>query len=237
MQRRIRNYAPHALYINCRNHRLALCFTHLRDSFPWLETIDTVLLGLWKTFYFSSKNKYILNEIQNAYGMKALSIVKAALTRWLSHGAAVRRCRERYPVIIEALDDIISKDPKAETIGIRDQLLKPITLKRICFLEDVLTITNILSLVLQSDHKEFGALKRAISTTISHLKEMRDNPESNLLKIYKISNQVVETLSEYNQQLVVSHSTRKRYIKIKRKKGFETSSSVNFLSMISNSVF
>ena len=143
--------------------------------------------------------------------MKALSIVKAALTRWLSHGAAARRCRERYPVIIEALDDIISKNPKAEIIGLREQLLQPITLKQICFLEDVLTITNILSLVLQSDHKEFGSLKRAISSTLSQLKEMRDNPESNLLKNFKTCNKVLESLNDYNHQLVISNSTRKRY--------------------------
>lgn len=211
MQRRIRNYAPHAIYINCRNHRLALCFKHIRDLFPWLETIDTLLLGLWKAFHYSSKNRYILTEIQKAYGMKALSIVKAALTRWLSHGAACRRCRIRYPEIVEALDDIVVKNPKAELIGIRDELLKPQTVLQICFLEDVLTITNILSLVLQSDHKEFGSLKRAISTTVSQLKQIRDNPDSHLLQSFKSSHLIAEKLENYIQQNVVSHSTRKRY--------------------------
>ena len=72
LQRRIRNYAPHVIYINCRCHCLALCFKHVMDDFPWLKTIDSLFLGLWKTFHFSSKNPFILKEIQQAYGMKAL---------------------------------------------------------------------------------------------------------------------------------------------------------------------
>ena len=53
--------------MNCRNHLLAICFEHILDEFPWLETIDSLLLGLWKAFHFSNKNRHILNEIQTAY--------------------------------------------------------------------------------------------------------------------------------------------------------------------------
>ena len=82
-----------------------------------------LLLGLWKAFCFSSKNRYILNEIQATYGVNTLTIVKAAITQWLSHGAACKRCRECYIVIIESLDEIIFKDIKAELIGVRSQLM------------------------------------------------------------------------------------------------------------------
>ena len=110
--------------MNCRNHRLALCFKHLRNDFPWLETIDSVLLGFWKAFHFSSKNRFIFNEIQEAYGLKTLSIIKAAITRCLSNGGACKRCRERYCIILESLDDIITNNPRAELVGIRNQLLQ-----------------------------------------------------------------------------------------------------------------
>ena len=56
LQQRLRNHAPHAIYINCRCHRLALCSKDLFEEFPWLQSIDSLLLGLWKTFHFSSKN-------------------------------------------------------------------------------------------------------------------------------------------------------------------------------------
>ena len=41
-----------------------------------------------KAFHFSSKNRYIVKEIQLAYGMKTLNVIKVSVTRWLSHGAA-----------------------------------------------------------------------------------------------------------------------------------------------------
>ena len=81
LQRRLRNHAPHAIYINCRCYRLALCFKHLFEEFPWLQSTDSLLLGLWKTLHFSSKDRFILHEIQKAYGMKSLNVIKAAVTR------------------------------------------------------------------------------------------------------------------------------------------------------------
>ena len=73
-------------------------------------------------------------QLQEAYGMKALAVVKAAVTRWLSYGAACKRCRERYSVIVEALDDIIIKNPKPELIGYRSQVLDSTTILKVCFL-------------------------------------------------------------------------------------------------------
>ena len=96
LQRRIRHISPHSMYGNCRCHRLALCFKHLIDQFSWLAKLDKLLLGLWKLFHYSALNRSILTEIQKAYGMKALHLVKAVVTRWLSHGATCKRCLERY---------------------------------------------------------------------------------------------------------------------------------------------
>ena len=58
-------------------------------------------------FHYSGKNRHIVKELQEAYGMKALYTVKAAVTRWLSHGAACKRCRERYTIFVEAIDNIV----------------------------------------------------------------------------------------------------------------------------------
>ena len=46
-----------------------------------LRTVDSLLLGLWKRFHSSSKSRYILMEIQLAYGMEALNVIKASVTR------------------------------------------------------------------------------------------------------------------------------------------------------------
>ena len=123
LRRRIHNLAPFSIYVNCRSRRLALHFKHLFDQFPWLESIDSLLLGLWKAFYYSGKNRYILRPLQEAHGIKALNLVKAVVTKWLSHGAASKRCRERYHIIIEAFDDIISTTNNPELVTYRNTLL------------------------------------------------------------------------------------------------------------------
>ena len=100
LQRRMQNLAPFSIYVNCRCHPLALCFKHLFSQFPWLESIDTLLLGLWKAFYYSGKHN-ILRSLQEAYGIKALNLVKAVITRWLSNGAACKRCRKDTTLLLK----------------------------------------------------------------------------------------------------------------------------------------
>ena len=89
LQRRIRHISPHSMYVSCRRHRLALCFKHLIDQFSWLAKLDKLLLGLWKSFHYSALNRSTLTEIQKASGKKALQLVKAVVTRWLSHARDV----------------------------------------------------------------------------------------------------------------------------------------------------
>ena len=52
------------------------------------------------------------------------------------------KCHERYTVIVDALNDIISEKPKPELIGYLSQLLDSKTLIQISFLGDLLSITN-----------------------------------------------------------------------------------------------
>ena len=75
------------------------------------------------------------------------------VTRWLSHGASYKQCGERYHVIIEKLDAIISIKNNPELVTYRNTCLDTETVYQITFLGDVLSVTNILSLLLQSDKK------------------------------------------------------------------------------------
>ena len=96
LQRRIRHISHHSMYVNCRCHRLALCFKNLIDQFSWLAKLDRLLLGLSKSFHYSALlNRSILTKIQKGYGMKAFHLVKVVVTMCLSHGATCERCLER----------------------------------------------------------------------------------------------------------------------------------------------
>ena len=142
LQRRICHISPHSMYVNCRYHRLALRFKHLIDQFSRLAKLDKLLLGLWKSFHYIALNRSILTEIQKAYGMKSLHLVKAVVTRWLSHGAACKRCLEKYEEILEALDQVLVAKPNPEISRYQSDLLEPSTVLELSLLDDILTVIS-----------------------------------------------------------------------------------------------
>ena len=177
---------------------MALCSKHSFDQFPWLESIDRLLLGLRKGFYYSGKSSHIFKSI------------KAAVTRWLSHGAVCKCCQGRYHIIIEALDDIITTSSNPELAARRDTLSEIATVYQITFLEDVLSVTNILSLLLQSDKKDFSAISRSINTVLGTLKVMRENRETKYLKNFSNTDEIIQNIENYQIQNIVSSRIRKR---------------------------
>ena len=46
LQRLICHMLPHSLYINCRNHRLALCLVHLLPRYGTLSKLDGLLISI-----------------------------------------------------------------------------------------------------------------------------------------------------------------------------------------------
>ena len=96
----------HFHYIHCRNHRLALCFAHLIPRYSDFQKFDSLLLNLFQLLKNSSVKQSIFNEVQNAYGLKSLKLIKAAVTRLLSHGKAAERVLDRFESLVAALDEM-----------------------------------------------------------------------------------------------------------------------------------
>ena len=70
LQRRIRHVSPFAVYMNCRNHCLALCLVHLLKSYSELESLDKLLLSLWKLFEYSSVKQAVFENTQKVDDLK-----------------------------------------------------------------------------------------------------------------------------------------------------------------------
>ena len=173
VQRRYRCEAPFSIFIYFRCHRLALCFKHLVNKFPWLSGTDKLFLGLRKTFHYSSLNCHSFYELQKVYDLQPRHLVKAVITCWLSYGQACKRVRERYEQMVLALDEIISKNSNSEWVSHQSNLLISLTVFQITFLEDILSVTNILCLILQSDRTDFTAGSRAVKSTIAILEDIK----------------------------------------------------------------
>ena len=112
-------------------------------------------------------------------------------------------------MILGSLDDIITRNPRLELIGYCDEMLNAQTVLQITFLEDVLTVTNILSLVLQSNRKDFGAVRCALSTTLTPLNDMQ-NITSVHLKSSCSYQDVLSQIEFFTKQNITAKHTRKK---------------------------
>ena len=150
----------HFVYIHCRNHQLALCFAHLIPKFLDFENFDSLLLNLYLLMKNSSVKQSIFEEIQQAYEIPSLKLIKAAVTRWLSHGQAGKRVLDRYETLVASLDQIYS-------------LVKTKVIAALYFLTEVLLSTNKLRKFLQGSQLTFMEILSVVNTLIEKLKVKR----------------------------------------------------------------
>ena len=87
------------------------------------------------------------------------------------------------------------------------KLLDSKTLIKITFLEDVLSITNTLSIALQANKKDFEAITRAINSTVTILTEMTSNQNTIHLKRFNVQNEVLVEINTRNDYNIVERGT------------------------------
>lgn len=161
LQRRFRHLVPHSKYINCRNHRLALVFVHLLPKYKPLMDTDAVIISLWELMKYST-----VKAAQTATGEKNLKLLKAAPTRWLSHGDASKRLVSRFQSLVDALDTLISGKGAPDIKGVRDELLEPDTILMLLLLSDVLAHVNRFSRYLQTRNLIYSTVARKFTQLI-----------------------------------------------------------------------
>ena len=110
-----------------RNHRLALCLAHLIPKYDIMQEFDSLLLNLYMMMKHSAVKSSIFEEVQTAYRVLPLKLIKGAATRWLSHGKACECVLDRLEPLISALDAIYERKKEPAVRGIRDQLVEPKT--------------------------------------------------------------------------------------------------------------
>ena len=102
--------------------------------------------SLWST---GLSNSVLHSEAQIAEGFEKLKLLRAAWTRWPSHGETTKCLVSQFQPLIDSLDMMIMKDWKLETIGIHGELLKPETDVLIISKVDVLVSINHFSIYLK----------------------------------------------------------------------------------------
>ena len=74
----------------------------------------------------------------------------------------------------------------------------------------MLSVTNILSLLKQSDKKDFSAASRSINTVLGTSKVMGESKETRHLKKFNKADEIIQKIENYQKQNIVSSGIRKR---------------------------
>ena len=103
---------------------------------------------------------------------KTWKLLKAAPTRWLSHGEASKRLVSRFELLVDALDTLINGKVAAEIKGIRDERLEPNTILMLLLLSDVLAHVNQFLRYLQTRNLIYSTVARKFSQVIESLTKL-----------------------------------------------------------------
>ena len=148
-------------------------------DYPVLVEVDSILLALWKLFEYSPKKFAMFQDVQEAYGLKPLTLLRAATTRWLSHLTACTRLSDRFVQVLDVLDDIYNERKDHEIYGIRAGLLQKPVIAMILLLCDVLRPMHILSQYLQGTGVNFSRLPFQVKQTTDQLHSLIDSLQNN----------------------------------------------------------
>lgn len=107
-----------------------------------------------------------------------IKMTKPSDTRRLSHERAVRAVRESLPALVTTFEEIYNESGDAESHGIASLLVKYKTVASIYMLCDVLHTVAKLQGCLQTKSIDIASVPAMVNSTITRLKELKDNPDT-----------------------------------------------------------
>lgn len=139
---------------------------HLLKQYDGLESVDVLLLSIWKIFHYSS--------VKPAENLPPLKILKACVTRWLTHGETSIHVTDPFKSLVAALDTLFKYKKDLEAEGMRDFLFDwQITLMLLLFAE-VLVLINIFCKFLQTRNLNYSLVMQKLWRVVSKLEIIKN---------------------------------------------------------------
>ena len=178
VQNHLRFLSPNALYIYCRFHQLQLAALSAVNDHIVVKRVLGTLLTIWKVFHYSPKKAEKLALIQTVLQSLEIKITKPSDTRWLSCERAVRAVRESLPALVTTFEEIYNETGDTESHGVASLLVKYKTVASVYTLCDVLHTVAKLQGSLQGKSIDIASVPAVVNSTITQLKELKDNTET-----------------------------------------------------------
>ena len=97
---------PHLIYIGCKNHCMALVFTHSEKEFPIMREFTKLMYSMFGVYDDSSLRRDIRKDLYfNLTRCVAWAPIKAIVTRWLTFSPQNKNIVNHYELEVEALQE------------------------------------------------------------------------------------------------------------------------------------
>ena len=174
LQLHICHVSPYALYMNCQNHRLALCLVHLLKHYNELESVDALLMSFWKIFHYSSIRQAVFENAQETENMMLSKILKSCATQWLTQSKTSIRVITQLKALVAALDAIYQDKKYQEAKGICNILLTPDIILMLLLLAEVLLPINNFCKFLQTRNLNYSLVMAKYQQVVSKLESIKN---------------------------------------------------------------
>ena len=142
------------------------------DFAELLTDCDSLLLGIWKMFHFSPKKGSVQENVQSVYGKRHLKILKAAVTRWLTHGRASQRILGCFKKLLKTKDHICLETKKTDISGYQNMLMEHRIVFCLHSMTDILAAMNTSSSALQKQGSLLVDIKHMVNIMTDTLQKL-----------------------------------------------------------------
>eukprot|EP00102_Acyrthosiphon_pisum_P018532 XP_016655742.1 PREDICTED: zinc finger MYM-type protein 1-like [Acyrthosiphon pisum] len=169
-------------YIPCKAHRINTFIEHACDSSLIISDLFSIIQELY-VFFSSSTKRYgpllnKLNEIENSLKLRNLS-----QTRWTARAEALKSLWTSYPIIIDALDNIveenkIDKKTKNTAFSLSKKLVSVDFVVSLMFMKNIMYKLKLLTECLESAELNITDATLFISSTLKSLDIINSDTEN-----------------------------------------------------------
>ncbi len=191
-------------YIHCHAHRLNLVLSDVCKNVEYVSDMFGLLEAIYAFQSVSTIRHAVFLDAQSNEE-RTLKLPQQSDTRWVCKHVGVQFFHKRFQCVIIALQKLkmsANKKEAAEAKGLLLQFKSIDTLFSLKLLDDLLSVTNMLSLQLQTVKLDFSACKRLIAACIKTLKDKRTDEYAR--KLWE------EAAGEYEVQLPENSRHSKR---------------------------
>ena len=183
--------------MNCQNHHLALDLVHLLKQYNESESVDALLLSIWKIFHYSLIKQAVFENVQETENIMPLKILKSCTTHWLTHGETSICVIPRFRPLAAAIDAIYKDKKDLEAKGIRDILLTLDIILMLLLLAEVLVPINTFCKFLQTRNLNLSLAMTNTNELCPNWNQLKPNCRitARSIPIWSISNSQVSILS------------------------------------------